>query len=128
MRCNMEFEYYNPSDDKRSCVARTMTKLTGKEYDTIKAELTALAHDMGADSYNNAAVFEHYMAEHGIYKFKGYNNTTVGELELSSGTYCIYSTNRNGFYHLLPVVDNVIYDRRDDSRELFVIAVYKKEM
>ena len=26
----MEFEYYDPSDDKRSCVVRTLTKLTGK--------------------------------------------------------------------------------------------------
>ena len=32
----MKFEYYNPSDDKRSCVVRTMTKLTGKDYDTVK--------------------------------------------------------------------------------------------
>jgi hypothetical protein len=123
----MEFSYYNPSEETRSCVVRTMTKLIGKDYDTIKAELTALAHSMEADSYNNDAVFEHYMAGHGIYKLKEYNNITVGELELSNGTYCVYSTNRNGFYHLLPVVDNVIYDRRDDSRGLFVIAVYKKE-
>ncbi len=124
----MEFEYYNPSDDSRSCVVRTMTKLTGKEYSTVKAELTELAHSMGFGGYNVEAVFERYMAEHGINKIMEYDDTKVGELELGSGEYCVHCTNRSGFHHLLPVIDNTICDRRDDSRELYVIAVYKKEM
>ena len=123
----MNFEYYNPSDESRSCVVRTLTKLTGKEYSTVKAELDALAQELGYETYNEAAVFERYMAKHSIYKMKEYENITVGELELNGGSYCVYSTNQNGFFHLIPVVDNVIYDRRNDSTELFVIAVYKKE-
>ena len=122
----MEFEYYNPSDESRSCVVRTMTKLTGKDYSMVKAELTELADSMGFGEYNEEAVFEQYMAEHGINKIEEYDDTKVGELELGSGEYCVHATNRNGFHHLLPVVDNVIFDRRDDSRELYVIAVYKK--
>ena len=122
----MEFEYYNPSDDKRSCVVRTLTKLTGKEYSTVKAELTALAHELGHETYNDEAVFEPYMANHGFYKISNHCNT-VGELESDSGAYCVYCTNRAGFYHLLPIVDNIIYDRRNDSLELYVIAVYKKK-
>ncbi len=123
----MEFAYYDPSDEKRSCVVRTMTKLTGKGYDTVKAELTELAQKTGFDTYNSADVFERYMADHGFVRLEGYGGVTVGELELKNGIYCVYSTNRSGFYHLLPVVDNVIYDRRDDSRGLYIIAVYKKE-
>lgn len=122
----MEFEYYNPSDEKRSCVVRTMTKLTGKEYSIVKKELTELAEQSGLETYNDENVFEKYMAEHGISKLKEYKNTTVGELELNDGIYCVYATNRNDFYHLLPVVDNVIYDRRNDSDGLYVIAVYRK--
>ena len=121
----MKFEYYNPSDETRSCVVRTMTKLSGKEYDTVKTELIAIAENMGFDSYNNETVFEKYMAENDIFKFKEYGDTKVGELNLENGTYCVFSTDQNGFYHLFPVIDNVIYDRRDDSRELYVIAVYK---
>ncbi len=123
----MEFEYYNPSDESRSCVVRTMTKLTGKVYSTVKAELTALAQELGYETYNDEAVFGQYMAEHGIYKIQEYVDTNVGELELKDGSYCVYSTNHKGFFHLIPVVDNVIYDRRNDSLELYVIAVYKKE-
>ena len=124
----MEFEYYSPSDDKRSCVVRTMTKLTGNEYDTVKSELTELANRLGIDTFNDERVFSRYMASHGINRLEGYNDLKVGQLGLDSGTYCVYCTNRNGFHHLLPVVGNVIYDRRDDSRELYVIAVYKKEI
>ena len=122
----MKFEYYNPSDESRSCVVRTMTKLTGKAYDIVKAELTALAKKLGYETYNDEHVFGQYMAEHDIYKIKECNNTTVGELELNDGVYCIYSTNNNGFFHLIPIIDNVIYDRRNDSLQLYVIAIYKK--
>lgn len=124
----MKFEYYDPSDDKRSCVVRTMTKLTDKEYSAVKAELIKLAQELGCEAYNDESVFGRYMAEHGIYKIREYDETTVGELELNDGKYCVYCTNRNGFFHLLPVVDNVIYDRRNDSLELYVIAIYKKKV
>ena len=123
----MDFVYYNPSDDKQSCVVRTMTKLTGKKYDAVKSELTELAQELGCGTYNDEAVFERYMESHGISKLKEYDEIKVGALELKGGVYCVHCTNREGFHHLLPVVDNVIYDRRDDSRELYVVAVYKKQ-
>ena len=123
----MEFEFYNPSEDKQSCVVRTMTKLTGREYGAVKSELTELARELGCGTYNDEAVFEQYMESHGIFKLKEYDDIKVGELELKGSIYCVHCTNREGFHHRLPVVDNVIYDRRDDSRELYVVAVYKKQ-
>lgn len=122
----MRFEYYSPSDEKRSCVVRTMTKLTGKGYSTVGSELTAMAQSLACDTYNDERVFGEYMASHGIYRLEGYEGSAVGELVLDDGEYCVYATNRDGFYHLIPVVDDVIYDRKDDSRGLYVIAVYKK--
>ena len=124
----MEFEYYNPSEEKRSCVVRTMTKLTDKKYSTVKTELTALAREIGCESYNDERVFGEYMVLHGMFKLNCYEDITVGELGLNNGEYCIYCTDREGFFHLIPIIDNVIYDLRDDSRELYVIAVYKKEV
>ena len=122
----MRFEYYNPSDESRSCVVRTMTKLTGKEYSKVKTELAELALKLGCETYNDEKVFEQYMAEHGFRKLREYNGETVGEIELTDGTYCVHCTNREGFHHLMPVVDNIIFDRRDDSRGLYLVAVYKK--
>ncbi|MBO4878172.1 MAG: hypothetical protein J5501_09225 [Ruminococcus sp.] len=123
----MRFEHFDPSSESRSCVARTMTKLTGKEYSAVKAELTALAQSMGKDSYNDESVFGEYMAGFGMKKCGEYDDTRVGELDLGNGVYCVFCTDRKDFCHLMPVIDNVIYDRRDDYRELWVVAVYKKE-
>ena len=64
----MDFAYYNPSDEKRSCVVRTMTKLTGKDYQTVRQELTALAEETGYPDYNEPAVFEQYLAEHDYFR------------------------------------------------------------
>lgn len=63
----MEFVYYNPTDESRSCVVRTMTGLTGKPYEAVKKELTELAAEMGYLDYNETAVFEQYMAAHRIF-------------------------------------------------------------
>ena len=33
----MVFEHFDPTDEKQSCVVRTMTKLTGRDYGSVKA-------------------------------------------------------------------------------------------
>lgn len=125
--CEMlRFMYYNPSGESRSCVVRTMTRLTGKPYETVKAELTALAAEMEYPEYNEPDVFEAYMAQHGIAKCIDDCGLRVKELKLERGSYCVFCTDHEGFFHLMPVQDGVIYDRRDDSQELFVLAVYRQ--
>lgn len=37
--------------------------LTVKEYNTVKAELSALAQELKYETYNDEAVFERYMTE-----------------------------------------------------------------
>ena len=64
----MEFVYFNPTDESRSCVVRTMTRLTGKPYEAVKKVLTELAAEMGYPDYNETAVFEKYMAAHRIFR------------------------------------------------------------
>ena len=120
----LDYTYYNPSDESRSCVVRTMTKLTGKQYDTVKQELLRQAADCGCETYNDQTVFEAYLRRYGFTPCEIGENTKVSGLNLNSGSYCVYTTNRSGFYQLLPVIDGVIYDRRNDSAELYVIAVY----
>ena len=124
---DMEFIYYNPSDEHRSCVVRTMTKLTGKPYPEVKEALAALASEMGFAEWNEQAVFEKYLTAHHFHKLDSFSGMQVKALPLQTGTYCVFCTNRADFYHLLPVIDGVIYDRRDDSRELYVIAAYQQE-
>ena len=122
----IKFEKYNPSDEKHSCVVRTMTKLTGKDYGAVKHELILLAEQMGYPTYNEPHVFEMYMESHLIYKHRDYRDTKVSELNPGNGTYCVLATNNSGFFHLFPLIDNVIYDRRNDSLELYAVSLYKK--
>lgn len=123
---HLSFAYYNPSDERRSCVVRTMTKLTGKPYPAVKQALAGLAAALGYPDWNEQAVFERYLAEYGFRKCENMSGMQLGELSLQSGAYCVFCTNRADFFHLLPVIDGVIYDRRDDCRALYVIAVYKR--
>ncbi len=125
-RQTVGFEHFDPTDEKRSCVVRTMTKLTGRDYGSVKAELAALAAEMGCETYNDQRVFGRFLEDLGFSRIGGYEGLTVGELELKNGSWCVHCTDRKEFQHLLPVVDGVIFDRRDDSRGLFVEAVYKK--
>lgn len=121
------FEVYSPTDESRSCVVRTLTKLTGKDHSEVKKELTSLAVQMGSPTYNDARVFGLYMESCGIYKYRDYADTRVKELRLGRGEYCVVATNNAGFFHMFPVIDGVIYDRRNDSQELCVVSVYKKQ-
>ena len=123
----MDFAYYNPSDESRSCVVRTMTKLTGGEYQAVKHELTALAQEMGYPEYNEPAVFERYLLSHGFAKCSEGGGSQVRAFRLDRGIYCVFCTNQADYFHLMPVIDGVIYDRRNDSQELYVLAVYRKE-
>lgn len=122
----MDFEYYNPSEDKQSCVVRTMTKLTGKDYPVVKNELKELADKLGFDTYNTPDVFEIFMENYKIHKVESFENLKLKDLKLENGTYCLFCSNKAGFNHLIPVIDNVIYDRRNDSLDLFVLSIYKK--
>ena len=58
MNSKMKYEYYNPVDEKGSCIARTMTKLFDKEYETVKEELMNIAKELGYDDYRETEVFE----------------------------------------------------------------------
>ena len=123
---DMEYAFYNPSEESRSCVVRTMTKLSGKPYETVKSELTALAAEMEYPAYNEPEVFEAYMEQLGMRKCIDDCGLRVRELKLARGTYCVFCTNHEDFFHLMPVIDGVIYDRRNDSQDLYVLAVYRK--
>ncbi|MBQ8959726.1 MAG: hypothetical protein IJ071_00695 [Ruminococcus sp.] len=98
----------------------------GLYKDKVKAELTALAEELGCETYNDQRVFGAFLERLGFGLISVRERITLGELELDRGRYCVLCSDRKEFCHLLPVVDGVIYDRRDDCRSLFVEAVYKE--
>ena len=118
---------YNPSDEHGSCIARTLTLLSGKPYPAVRAELDALAGALGFDTYTETAVFEEYLARLGFYPADGYTGVRMDALTLPAGRFCVICTDGAGFYHMLPVIDSVIYDRRNDSGALTVFRIYAEK-
>ena len=49
----------------------------------------------------------------------------IKELELDKGTYVIFCWNKDEIYHMIPIIDNVIYDKDRRCLDLFTINIYK---
>ena len=121
----MKFVEYNPINEKDVCVLRTFTKLFNIDYKIIKEELTTLANILNYESYNEIEVFEKYLSNNNYIKIDG-NNTLVSNLSLDSGKYAIFAF-KDDFYHMLPIIDNTIYDKDASCLDLYVISIYKRK-
>ena len=47
----MKYEYYNPVDEKGSCVQRSLSKILNKDYNETKQELIELSKSLGYSDY-----------------------------------------------------------------------------
>ena len=122
----IKYEKYSISnkDGKSNCVIRTFCKLFNKDYDTIFNELVDLAHELNRNSFNDIEVFEEYMKRQNINKI-GSKEIKLKDLNLDSGTYVVFCYDKKDWYHMVPIIDNVLYDKTNDSLELYVISLYK---
>lgn len=118
-------EYFiSNKDGKSNCVIRTFCKLFNKDYDTIFNELVDLTHELNRNSFNDIEVFEEYMKRQNINKI-GSKEIKLKDLNLDSGTYVVFCYDKKDWYHMVPIIDNVLYDKTNDSLELYVISLYK---
>ena len=77
----MKFEYYNPVDEKGSCIQRAISKILNKEYNETKQELIELSKRLGYEDYREIEVFEKYLSNHNIVELNQ-EFTTIKELKL----------------------------------------------
>ena len=118
-------EYFISNKDGNSnCVIRTFCKLFNKDYDTIFNELVDLTHELNRNNFNDIEVFEEYMKRQNINKI-GSKEIKLKDLNLDSGTYVVFCYDKKDWYHMVPIIDNVLYDKTNDSLELYVISLYK---
>ena len=54
----MKYEYYNPVDEKGSCVQRSLSKILNKDYEETKQELIELSQSLGYEDHREIEVFE----------------------------------------------------------------------
>ena len=116
--------YICNSEGNSNCVIRTFCKVYNKEYDNVYSELCCLSKELGSESFNDLQVFEKYME---IYNTKLFSieDIKLRDLKLDSSCYIIFCWDKNEFYHMVPVINNIIYDYDDSCLDLFSIKIYK---
>ena len=123
----MKFEKYYIEDKngKSNCVIRTFCKLFNVEYENVYDELCLLANELNCSSFNDVIVFETYMDRNNITCFDD-SEYIVKELELDNGSYVVFCYDKDNFYHMIPIINNTIYDKNDKCLDLYTIKAYKK--
>ena len=119
--------YVESKNGKSNCVVRTCTKLLGFSYEEVFDELCAIAEYLKLESFNDVEVFETYLDRHGIKKIEFKSNKKIKDIVLDKGEYVIFCYDKKDFYHMIPIIDNIIYDKNEECLDLYVISLYKKE-
>lgn len=120
------FKEYNP-DSKYNCVVRSLSKLLLKDIKLIEKELIDLSKVMHQDNYTDISVFEKYMESNNIVKIKKLSeDIKIRDIDFSNGSYIVFCWDKKDFYHLVTIINNIVYDKQIDSLDLYVISVYKK--
>lgn len=115
----MKLEYYNPIDEHGGCVIRAISKSLDKDYYIVKEELKQI-------NENYTAIFEEYLLNNNFNIDESYKNKLLFDIVLEGNN--VVLAHDNDWYHLICVIDNVIYDKctKDELKNMKVIKVYKK--
>jgi len=126
----MKFIEYNLTDinGNSNCVIRSLCKILNKEYDEVLNGLLDTAKALNSESFNDIIVFEEYMKQNNINKIESDKDILIKDLKLDNGSYIIFCYNKADFYHMVAVINNTLYDKREDSLNLYVISIYKKNV
>jgi hypothetical protein len=125
---NMTFKEFYISDKtgKSNCVIRSLCKILNRQYDDVYTGLCKVAEKLKCSSYNDILVFETYMENNSIFKINCEEDIKVKDLKVDNGSYVVFCYDKKDFYHMVPIIDNVIYDRNMDCMNLYVISIYRK--
>lgn len=119
--------YITNKEGKSNCVIRTFCKIFNEEYDNVYNELCRIQKELNCSNYNDIEVFEKYMKNHNFNSIDYGKDIVIKELELDDDTYIVFCWNKDDFYHMLPIINNVIYDKEESSMNLFTLKLYKSQ-
>ena len=125
----MKFKEFYVTDEngKSNCVIRSFSKLYGMNYSDVYSELLEISKENNLN-FNDIEVFEQFMERRNTTKEKYGEGIKVKDLKLDNNNYIVFCCDKKDFYHMVPVIDNVIYDKNDDSLDLYTISVYKQKV
>ena len=119
-------EYYVTNNEgKSNCVIRSLCKIFGDKYDEVYNELCDIAKELNCESFNDIEVFETYMKRRNTNAIDYGKDIKIKDLNLENGKYLVFCWDKKEFYHMVSIIDNVLYDKNNNSFELYVITIYK---
>ena len=126
----MEFKrfYITNSEGKTNCVIRSFCKLYELNYDDVYNELVNISKELNSESFNDIEVFEEFMKRRDTLKIEYDKDTKIKDLKLENGKYIIFCYDKKDFYHMITIIDNIIYDKSLDCLDLYTISIYKQNI
>ena len=119
--------YIENKDGWSNCVIRSFCKLFNKEYDEVYSELCNIQKELNCGSFNDIEVFETYMKRMNVDKIEYGTDIKLKDLKLDNGSYIVFCWDKKDFYHMVTIINNILYDRDNSSLELYTISVYKEK-
>ena len=120
--------YVCGENGKSNCVIRSFCKAFNKEYDEVFDELCNIARELNCESFNDVEVFETYMKRLNVLPIEYGKDIKVKDLKIDNGKYIVFCFDKKDFYHMVTIIDNILYDKNDSSLELYVITLYKENI
>ncbi len=126
----MKFAEFNISnkDGKSNCVIRSLCKVFNNSYDDVYNELLDICNKINASSFNDVEVFEKYMMIRNTKAIDYGKDMLIKDLKLDNGNYLVLCWDKKDFYHMVPIMDNTLYDKDNRSLDLYVIKIYKESV
>ena len=118
--------YIADKDGKSNCVIRSLCKILNKEYEDVYNGLCEVSKELKRFSFNGIPVFEKYMEDNNIFKIISEKDIKVKDLKMDKDSYIVFCYDKKDYYHMVPIIDNVIYDKNFDCMNLYVISIYRK--
>lgn len=115
---------FSKYDGNGNCIIRSFSLIFKARSSDIYDDLCNIRDRIGCDSYTDILVFELYLKEHHCYMIDSFC-CQIKDLSLDSGSYIIFCWDRNDYYHMVPVIDGILYDKSMESMGLYVIKIYR---
>lgn len=124
----MKYEYYYVEDEnkKTNCIIRTFCKLFNKEYEEVKQELINIAKELNYETYAEIEVFEKYLNDNNYKKIE-HKEEQIKNLKLEKGKYAVFCYDKKDYYPMLAIINNTVYDKKEDNLNLYTITIYKEQ-
>ena len=124
---NIKYKYYYITDKNgnSNCVIRSLCKLLNKEYEEVYNVLLTISNKLNMNT-NDIEVFEQYMLDNNIINIGYKGDKLIKEFDFENEKYIVFCYDKKDYYHMVPIINNVMYDRTEDSLNLYIISIYKK--